>query len=150
VLTAAILSTLHLLTLALGLGAVFMRGLALRAALDDSGWKRILAADTAWGIAALLWLATGLARVFSGGRGPSFYWHNGFFWLKIGLFAVVLLLELAPMITFIRVRIARRRGTALPTFSVRAYRLINTIEVVLIAAIVFAASLMARAVWMFA
>jgi putative membrane protein len=148
-LIAAVLSALHLLTLALGLGAVFMRGRALRGPLDEAGWKRLLAADNAWGAAAVLWIVTGLARVFYGGKGPYFYGHNGFFWTKLGLFSLVFLLELAPMTTFVRVRIARRRGSAPPALPLTAYRAINTIEMLLVIAIVFVAALMARAVWMF-
>jgi putative membrane protein len=146
VIVAALLSAVHLLTLALGLGAVFLLGRALKGPLDTAGWRRLLAADSAWGVAALLWIVTGLARVFNGGKGPYFYWHNGFFWTKLALFGLVFLLELTPMITFIRVRIAQRRGRPLPTFSVSAYRTINTIQLVLVIGIVFIAALMARAV----
>lgn len=69
--------------------------------------------------------------------------------MKIGLFGLVFALELAPMITFIRVRTARGRGAALPEFSLAAYRRINTVEVVLIVAIVFVAAFMARGAWLF-
>ena len=117
---AALLSALHMLTLALGLGGVVMRGRALARPLDDAGWKQLLAADTAWGVAALLWITSGLGRVFFGGKEPGFYWRNGFFWVKLGLFALVFALELAPMMTFIRVRAAKGRGTPLPAFSVEA------------------------------
>src|SRR4029077_14506874 len=140
---------IHVLTLALGLGGVVMRGRALARPLDEAGWPRLLAADNLWGIAAGLWIVSGLARVFFGGKEPSFYWHNGFFWLKLALFGLVFALELTPMMTFIRVRTARRRKTALPRFSVEAYRRINTAEIVLVVAIVFAASLMARGAWLF-
>ena len=34
---------------------------------------------------ALLWISSGLARVFYGGREPPFYWSNGFFWIKMTL-----------------------------------------------------------------
>jgi uncharacterized membrane protein len=70
---SALLSGVHLLTLGLGLGAVFMRGRALARPLDDAGWQRLLAADNVWGIAAGLWLASGLGRVFFGGQEPDFY-----------------------------------------------------------------------------
>src|SRR4051794_13300467 len=115
---SALLSAIHVLTLALGLGAVFARGRALVGTLDAAGWRRLLAADNVWGIAAALWIASGLARVFFGGKEASFYWHNGFFWIKMALFAFVFVLEIAPMTTFIRVRAAQRRGATLPTFSV--------------------------------
>src|SRR5881397_2958890 len=101
--TSALLSAIHVLTLALGLGAVFMRGRALARPLDEAGWQRLLAADNLWGIAAGLWIASGLGRVFFGGKKPSFYWHNGWFWVKMALFGLVFALEAAPMTTFIRV-----------------------------------------------
>jgi putative membrane protein len=149
VIIAALLSAIHLLTLALGLGGVIIRGRALARPLDDAGWKQLLAADTAWGVAAFLWIASGLGRVFFGGKEPAFYWRNGFFWMKLGLFALVFALELGPMVTFIRVRTAQKRGAALPAFSLAAYRRINTIEAALVVAIVFVAAFMARGAWLF-
>jgi putative membrane protein len=149
VVVAALLSAIHFLTLALGLGSLFIRGRALARPLDDSGWLQLLAADNLWGMAAGLWIASGLGRVFFGGKEPGFYWHNGFFWVKLGLFALVSALEVAPMTTFMRVRLARRRHAALPRFSVAAYRRINAAEVVLVVAIVFVAAFMARGAWLF-
>ena len=146
---AALLSAVHLLTLALGLGSVFARGRALSQPLDEAGWKRLLAADDMWGVAALLWLTSGLARVFYGGKEPTFYSHNGFFWLKLTLFAIVFALELTPMTTFIRARIARRRGAPPPPFSVETFRRINAVELRLVIAIVFVAAFMARGAWLF-
>jgi len=149
VVTAALLSAIHMLTLALGLGAVVMRGRALARPLDEAGWQRLLAADNAWGIAALLWIASGLGRVFFGGKETSFYWRNGFFWIKMSLFALVFVLELKPMTTFIRVRSARRSGTVPPRFSVETFGRINSLETGLVVAIVFAAAFMARGAWLF-
>src|SRR4051812_46850009 len=146
---SALLSASHVLTMALGLGAVFARGRALAGTLDAAGWRRLLAADNVWGIAAGLWIASGLARVFFGGKEASFYWHNGFFWIKMALFAFVFVLEIAPMTTFIRVRAAQRRGAAVPAFSVDAYRRINTAEIVVVVVIVPIAALMARGAWLF-
>jgi uncharacterized membrane protein len=145
----ALLSAIHVLTLALGLGGVVARGRALSGPLDESGWKRLLAADNAWGAAAALWLASGLGRVFFGGREAGFYWNNGFFWLKLGLFGLIFVLELAPMVTFIRVRTARRHGAALPEFPIDTYRRINAVEVALVVFIVFIAAFMARGAWLF-
>jgi len=149
VVISALLSAVHVLTLALGLPAVYIRGRALGGPLDEVGWRRLLAADNVWGVAAGLWIATGLGRVFFGGKEPAFYWHNGFFWVKLALFGVVFALELTPMLTLVRVRSARRRGTALPRFPVEAFRRINSAEVVLVVAIVFTAAFMARGAWLF-
>src|SRR5689334_5097794 len=65
---AALVSALHVLALGIGLGGVFARGRALRALAggDTSGVDRVLFADNFWGVAALLWLATGLTRAFGG------------------------------------------------------------------------------------
>jgi uncharacterized membrane protein len=84
---AALLSAIHLLTLTLGAAAIFLRGRALSGTLDEAGWNHLLNADNAWGLAALLWIVSGVGRVFLGGKEPDFYWHNGFFWLKMALFA---------------------------------------------------------------
>jgi putative membrane protein len=149
VVISALLSAVHVLTLALGLGAVFMRGRALAGPLDEMGWQRLLAADNLWGAAAGLWIASGLGRVFFGGKEPGFYWHNGFFWVKLALFGLVFALELTPMMTFIRARSARRRSTPSPRFPIEAYRRINSAEVVLVVAIVLAAAFMARGAWLF-
>jgi putative membrane protein len=149
VVVAALLSAVHVLTIALGLGAVVMRGRALAHPLDDAGWKRLLAADDLWGLAALLWITTGFGRVFLGGKETSFYWRNGFFWTKMALFVFIFVLELKPMITFVRARMARRRGAALPSFSRDAFRRVNAAETALVVAIVFAAAFMARGAWLF-
>jgi putative membrane protein len=145
---SALLSAIHVLTLALGLGAVVARGRALAAPLDESGWRRLLIADNLWGLAAALWIASGLGRVFFGGKEPAFYWGNGLFWLKLTLFALVFVLEQAPMVTFIRARSARRRREPMPQFPVAIYRRINAIETALVIAIVFVAAFMARGAWM--
>jgi putative membrane protein len=146
---AALLSAVHMLTLGLGMSSIFARGRALARPLDDAGWKRLLAADDVWGVSALLWIASGLGRVFSGGKETSFYWRNGFFWLKLALFGLVLVLELRPMTTFIRVRIARRRGLPAPQFDVATYQRINAAELTIIVLIVFTAAFMARGAWLF-
>ena len=147
--TSALLSAIHVLTLALGLRALGARGRALAETLDDAGWKRLLSADNQWGLAALLWITSGMARVSLGGKDPTFYWRNGLFWTKLALFGLVLLLELAPMVTFMRVRLARKRGTPLPTFPIDTYRRINQAEAALIVIIVFVAAFMARGAWLF-
>src|SRR5260370_14855206 len=107
---SALVSSLHVLALAIGLPAVFLRGRALKGPLDADGLRRLLAADNVWGIAALLWIVTGLLRAFAGlEKGADFYLHSPLFWTKMALFLVVLLLQIRPMITFIRGRIKPAR-----------------------------------------
>jgi putative membrane protein len=142
---SAIVSALHVLALALGLPSIFLRGRALKGSLDGPGLRRLFAADTVWGIAALLWLATGLARAFGGlEKGSAFYLASPMFWLKMILFATVVLLEVWPMATFIRWRRAIRRGEAPETSAVSRLYIVNHAEMGLVVVIVFVASFMAR------
>jgi putative membrane protein len=144
-LTSAIVSALHVLALALGLPSVYLRGRALKGPLDRDGLRRLLAADTVWGIAAALWIATGLLRAFGGlEKGSQFYLQSPLFWTKMALFATVIILEIWPMVTFIRWRGALRRGETPDTSRARALYLVNHVEMGLVVLIVFVASFMAR------
>jgi putative membrane protein len=144
---SAIVSSLHLLALALGLPAVFLRGRALKGPLDADGLRRLLAADNAWGIAAVLWIVTGLLRAFGGlEKGADFYLHSPLFWTKMALFLVVLLLEIRPMATFIRWRVRLGRGEAIDTGAARVLYTLNHVELAIVVVMVFVASLMARGV----
>jgi len=148
-LVAVLFSALHLLALGLGLGSVWSRGRALRGGLDDHGLKGLFFADNLWGVAAVLWLGTGLARAFFGiEKGWQFYVYNGFFWVKMAMFAAILLIELWPMITFIRWRIASSQGKPLDTRRAPWLARMNDAEVVLIVLIPFVAAAMARGLWM--
>jgi putative membrane protein len=140
-----IVAALHLAALGVGLGAVWARARALRGPLDTAGVGRVLYADNLWGLAALLWLITGLWRAFGGlEKGSAYYLHNVAFHLKMGLFVLVLLLELWPMTTFIRWRVARSRGADVDASRAPTFATISRVQAVLIVAMVFAASAMAR------
>ena len=154
-LARASLSALHILTLAVGFGAVFARGRRLRdlrrAPDDGDALTRLFQADGLWGLAALLWIATGLFRVFGGlEKQPAFYLRNGFFWVKMAMFGLVFALEIRPMLTFIRWRAARSRGGApVEGANLGALIAVNDAETVLVVLIPFAAALMARGAWLF-
>jgi hypothetical protein len=65
-------AAVHLLGLGVGLGAV-------------------------WGIAAVLWIGTGLVRAFGGlEKGSAYYLHNHLFWTKMGLLGLILVLRAEP------------------------------------------------------
>jgi putative membrane protein len=144
---SAVVSSLHLLALAIGLPAVFLRGRALKGRLDADGLRRVLAADNVWGVAAGLWIVTGLLRAFGGlEKGTEFYLHSPLFWVKMALFVLVLLLEIRPMITFIRWRRQLGRGATVDTSAAPALYTHNHIELAIVVVMVFVASLMARGV----
>ncbi|HEX9294999.1 MAG TPA: DUF2214 family protein [Polyangiaceae bacterium] len=148
---AALFSALHVLSLGIGLGAVFARGRALRAVArgDAQAIGRVLLADNFWGVAALLWLATGLTRVFGQlDKGLAFYVYNGFFWTKMGLFLLILALEIVPMVALVRWRIALRKGQAPDTRRAAGFARISDVETALVVAIPFVAAAMARGLWL--
>ena len=144
-----VLAALHLLALAIGLQAVLQRAQWLTKPLTGDVVKRVLHADSEWGLAALLWIATGLWRYLGLiEKGSLYYEHNAFFLIKMALLAVILLLEIRPMITLIKWRIALGRGSApesLPGVgAVRSLARISAIQGVLIVIMVFLAVAMAR------
>ena len=142
---AAIFSALHLLALAIGLPAVFLRGRALRSTLDADGLRRLFAADSAWGIAAALWVATGLFRAFGGlEKGTAFYLSSPLFWTKMALFLLVVALEIWPMITFIAWRRTVARGGRPDTSRARALYTVTHIQMAIAVVMVFVAAFMAR------
>jgi putative membrane protein len=144
-----LLAWAHLIALGIGLGAVWARGSALRTTPpDEASLSRAFAADTWWGVAAGLWLLTGLARLFGGTeKATGYYVHNHIFLTKMLLFVVLLALEAWPMITLIRWRVLRGRG-ALDAASRggAAQRIagISVVEAAIVAVMVALAVAMAR------
>ena len=141
-----LLAALHLLALGVGLGAVWARAAALRGPLDPAGLRRVFAADGWWGLAALLWLSTGLWRLLAGTEKPTaYYTHNPVFWTKMALFACILALELRPMLTLIRWRRLAAAGGAPPDAGAgRLLAGISYAEAGLVVLMVLAATAMAR------
>jgi putative membrane protein len=140
-----LLAALHLLALGIGLGAVWARGRALAGGLDAAGLRRVFYADTWWGVAALVWIGTGLARVFGGFEKGSFYYlHNHAFWGKMGLLVAILVLELRPMVTLIQWRRLVARGAVLDTRGASRFARISFVQAALVVVMVLAATAMAR------
>ena len=140
-----ILATLHLLALGIGLGAVWARSRALRQHLDASGLARVFAADNWWGVAALLWLSTGLIRLFSSmEKGTGWYFQNRYFLLKLALFLGIFFLEIVPMLAFIKWRAATRRGELPDTTRAQTFARTSALQAALVVSIVFAATAVAR------
>ena len=138
-------AALHLLGLGLGLGAVWARGRALRGELDAAGLRRVFYADTWWGIAALVWIGTGLVRAFGGlEKGSAYYLHNHLFWGKMTLLLMILILELSPMVALIRWRAQVARGELPDTRGAGRFARISFLQAALVVFMVLAATGMAR------
>jgi putative membrane protein len=140
-----LLAAVHLLALGVGLGAVWARGRALAGELDAAELRRAFYADTWWGVAAILWIGTGVARAFGGFEKGSFYYlHNHFFWAKMGLLAAILMLEVGPMIALIQWRRVAARGGVPDTRAASRFAQISFIQAGLVVLMVLAATGMAR------
>ena len=142
------LAAIHLLAFALGFWAVLTRGAALRTLAAGAGdIRRVLLADNFWGTSALILLVTGAMRAFGGyEKGTDYYLHQPLFHLKMTLFVLILLIELAPMITLIKWRIASARGTAIDRGRAKLYARFSHVEALLLVLMVVAATGMARGV----
>ncbi len=142
-----LLAAFHLLALGIGLGSVFIRGRTLLGTLDTSGLRRVFQADTFWGVAALLWISTGLLRAFGGfEKGTIYYMNSSVFWLKMTFLLAILILEIRPMLTFIRWRSRLRAGETVDPASAPALARISFVQTALIALMVLAATAMARGI----
>ena len=144
--TRLILAWLHLLALAIGPAAVWARARALRQSLRNphDAWavRRALTADAWWGVAAVLWLATGLWRLLGHTeKTTSYYLTNPVFYAKMAMFLAIVAMEIRPMMTLMR----WRAGKAQPNpRDVGRIEVISYAECALVIAVVFAAVTMAR------
>ena len=143
------LAGLHLIALGLGLGAVIARGTALRESPSNAALRRAFRSDSVWGLAALLWISTGLWRLLAGiEKPPGFYYTNPVFHAKMGLFLVILLLELWPMITLMRWRRTFSAGESaerlMTSGAGRRIATISHIEAFVVVVMVFVAVALAR------
>ena len=140
-----LLAAAHLLALGIGLGAVLARARALREPFDAAGFRRVFAADAWWGAAAALWISTGLWRWLGGIEKPAGYYSgNHVFWLKLALLGAILILEVAPMTTFMRWRRASRSGGPVDTSAAPRLARASAVQAMLVVLMVLAATAMAR------
>lgn len=140
-----LLATFHLLAFGIGLGAIWVRARSLPSVPDPVSLRRALRADAWWGIAALLWLGTGLPRLLMGTeKATAYYVSNHVFWLKMALFTAIFLLELGPIVALGAWRGALRRGQVPDTGRATLFATTSRIQLVLLLLILFAATAMAR------
>ena len=143
-----IIAWFHILTLGIGFYAIWARANALKKLKDAGGLAEVFKADNFWGLAAGLWIVTGLWRAFGGlEKGSAYYLHSTAFIIKMSLFLLVFILELKPMITLIQWRIKSKKGGAIDFSQARMFALLSHIELGLLSFIVLLAVAMARGVW---
>lgn len=142
-----LLAALHLLALGVGLGAVWARGRALQSVLDSEALQRVFRADALWGLAAGLWIATGVWRLLAGLEKPTgYYLANHVFLTKMGLLLLILLLEISAMRTLTRWRRLVRAGQPIDTTAAERLAKISFVQAWLVVLMVLAATAMARGI----
>jgi putative membrane protein len=115
--------------------------------LNAAGVHRLAHIDRIYGIAALMVLATGLARTLWGFKGTAWYWHQPLLYAKVGLFVVIGLMSIQPTRAFLRWRRALQANGGLPAADeVRGVRQLILIEAHLLMLIPLAAVLLVRGV----
>lgn len=109
--------------------------------------KLLARIDLLYLIAAVLALATGVARLVWFGQGAGFYLHNPVFYLKLALFVAVGLISVPPTMQYLRWMRGLTTGAGTVTdFEVLRVRLYVLVELVLLAFIPLLAVLMARGI----
>ena len=114
--------------------------------LDLPRARRLLRIDAAYGLSAMLVLASGAARVLWFGKGLDYYLHNGLFHAKLGLFVLIGLLSIVPTLVFLGWRSALK-ADQLPPLDPRRGRLVTLVirlELLLLLIMPLLAALMAR------
>jgi putative membrane protein len=144
-----VLAVVHLIGLCIAVASIYSRALVFNDVADRAALHRGFRADNWWGLSAVVLIATGLWRALaSTEKATSYYWHNHVFLAKMALFALIILLEIWPMITLLSWRWAEKRS-ALPTMDVirkkgRRIARLSDVQLLLVVAIVVAAVMMAR------
>ena len=142
-----LLAFLHLIALPIGFAAIALRARALRDIAKGGPLRVALHADMWWGIAALLWISTGLARYFMDvEKGADYYNSNFLFHAKMGLLGLILLLEIWPMSALIGWRIRQGKQQPVDTGRAATFATISGIQALLVFLMVAAATAMARGI----
>lgn len=143
-----LLAALHLLAFGVGFWAVLTRGTHFRRLASGTGEARsVLIADNIWGLCALVLLVTGGMRAFGGfEKGTDYYLQQPLFHLKMTLFVLIVLLELAPMVALVKWRMALARGATIDTARAKLFARISHVEGLMMLLMVVAATGMARGV----
>lgn len=142
----AILAYLHLLAI-----LTMVVFISSEAALCRVQWlnaavvERLAKVDRVYGIAAIMVLATGVARTVWGVKGTSWYWTNPLLHVKLTLFIVVGVISIFPTLTYVRWRKTLRATGALPAEAdIQKTRKLVMVQAHLIALIPLVAVFLAR------
>jgi len=120
----------------------------LKQELTTATARRILIADSIYGMSAGLLLVVGMLRVFFFEKGAYFYFHSAPFIAKLALFVIAGLLSIYPTIEFISWRkILKNNTNPKPAEAkLRNIRLVVHIELTCVVLILLCAAMAARGI----
>lgn len=122
--------------------ALVSEHLLIKPEMSKPEMKRLAMIDSIYGVSAITVLTAGLLLWFVVGKPSDFYSHNFVFHIKITLFVAIGLLSVYPTIFFIKNRNPQVEITKVP----RKIILLIRIQLLLVLAIPFLATMMARGV----
>ncbi|HET8881738.1 MAG TPA: DUF2214 family protein [Solimonas sp.] len=131
-LSTVILPWVHYVAVFVMIGALMVQMYLLKLSAVADAVRSIARVDRIYGVAALLVFVTGLLRVWHGGKGADYYWHNGAFHGVIGLFVLAALVSVVPTLRFIRWRKAVDAGALPAEGEARKTRMLVHVELSLI------------------
>lgn len=143
---SSIFAFLHFIAAFTVVFTVIYERLLLKQPVANADAQRLRKVDSIYGLAAVSVFIVGFLRVFLFEKGKDFYYTNSFFWIKLGLFAIVGLLSIYPTIRFRKWNKVIRSDQYL-NVSQREYSIIKrciNLEVVSLFLMIMAASLMAK------
>jgi putative membrane protein len=147
---SAVLAFIHHLAAFTLFASILFQHLTFKRDISVASAKRLLIVDTLYGLSALIVLAVGFIRVLYFEKGPEFYGHNAFYWVKIGAFVIAGLLSIYPTLTFFSWRAPLKQNILPPLMRTK----FNTItwmlrgQMLCLLIILFAAAMMARGIGM--
>jgi putative membrane protein len=114
-LSTVVLPWIHYIAVMMMAGALVAELYLLRLTPSHETVRLLPRVDLFYGIAAMVVFATGILRIYFGGKGPDWYWANGLMHGTIGVFVLAALVSLAPTFRFRRWAAASLASHTLPT-----------------------------------
>jgi putative membrane protein len=145
---AALFAFLHHLSAFAVFAALAVELVLVRSTLTVESARKVLLADTIYGIAAGVLLLVGLLRVFYFEKGWAYYLHSWPFHTKLTLFVLMGLISIIPTREFLRWRSSVKAGQV-PMVAAEKLRTVRTVvhaELTLVVLIMLMAALMAKGI----
>ena len=145
---AALFAFLHHLAAFTLVAALAIEFVLLRDVLTNKAARKIIAADTVYGISAGVLLVVGLSRVFHFEKGATYYFHTWTFIAKLTLFILIGLASIVPTLEFLSWRRAVKQGQTpvVDADRLRRLRSIIHLELAGVVLILLMAALMAKGI----